>query len=566
MFAADPAKAVASSFKLVLRVMCVMSAVLAVSAPAHSQQGSPAPAGSAPVNSGTQAPVKAFAILEFQIEGNTRLAVPDIERAVNDYLGENKSFKDIEGARGQLERVYHDHGYKTVIVNIPRQQISDGVVHLLVVEAPVGKLKILGSRYHSLAVIRDKVAQLDPGNVPEFGEVQKELGDVNRSADLRVTPVLKASETPGKVDVDLQVEDHLPLHALLEVNNRYSANTTHPRVVGEVHYDNLFQMNQSINLQVQVAPMLISDAKVASLSYVIPTSSGPVWALYAVYSDSNVAAVGNLDVLGKGNIYGIRWIDPLPTSSRDFYHSVTLGVDYKDFKQTVLLQDSGDSIESPVKYPAFSLDYAGSWLADAPAGAGARAATSGGRSSTSIDLNINFLIRGLGTDWREFANKRAYAGTSYIFLRPSITREQVLPAHWSLVGRIDGQLSSGPLINNEQFAAGGSESVRGYTEAERLGDDAIHGSLEFRTPQLLASSSTKIEQSYLALFAEAARLTIVHPLPSQDSGFSLASAGLALRFKAGGLYVALDGARTFKQGTVTEAARFRGLFRVSYSY
>jgi hemolysin activation/secretion protein len=241
-------------------------------------------------------------------------------------------------------------------------------------------------------------------------------------------------------------------------------------------------------------------------------------------------------------------------------------VDYKDFKQTVLLQDSGDTIESPVKYPAFVLDYNGSWLGEAPSGKGPRAATGGGRSSTNIDLSINFLVRGLGTNWRDFANKRAYAGTSYIYLRPSITREQVLPASWSLVGRIDGQLSSGPLINNEQFAAGGADSVRGYTEAERLGDDAIHGSLELRTPQLLASHWTKIEQSYVALFTEAARLTLIHPLPSQDSGFSVATAGLALRFKAAGLYVALDGARTFKQGTVTDAARFRGLFRVSYSY
>ena len=122
------------------------------------------------------------------------------------------------------------------------------------------------------------------------------------------------------------------------------------------------------------------------------------------------------------------------------------------------------------------------------------------------------------------------------------------------------------MLNNEQYSAGGADSVRGYTEAERLGDNGIRGSLELRTPQLLAQRFAAIERSYFLLFTEAAHLTILDPLPQQEAEFTLASAGLGLRFKAYGLTVNLDGARILKDGSVTFAGRYRGLFQVNYTY
>ena len=490
----------------------------------------------------------------------------DIERAVTPYLGENKSLKEVEAARGQLERVYRDHGYKTVQVNIPPQKVGDGVVHLAVLEGRVGKLKITGSKYHSLQAIRGKAAELNPDKVPDFNEVQKELGQLNRSPDMQVQPLLRASETPGRFDVVLSVKDELPFHALLDVNNRYNANTTHLRTTGELRYDNLFQSNQSLSFQYQIAPERPADAKVWSASYVVPTSGSLVWAFYAVHSDSNVAAVGNLDVIGKGDIYGIRAITTLPTNSPSFYHSFTAGVDYKDFKQSVVQEGATTSIESPVSYPPFTLDYSGTWLGPLPKEGSRPAATSTGRSTTTVDLGLSFIIQGLGTDWRQFANKRAGAGTSYIILHPSLSREQVLPGQWSVFAKVDGQLASGPLINNEQYSAGGADTVRGYTEAERLGDNAVRGTFELRTPQIFGRSPAKIEQSYVFLFADAAKLRILDPLPGQESEFTLASAGLGLRFKSHGFTVALDGARILKDGFVVPGERFRGLFDVSYAY
>jgi hemolysin activation/secretion protein len=521
------------------------------------------PPVAAPVPAPAPAPVKTFPVLEYQVEGNTLMRQIDIERAVMPYLGEGKTIKDVEAARQSLEKIYHDHGYQTVLVNIPQQEVSSGAVRLAVIEAPVGQVQIKGSRYHSLQEINATVPQLQGGVVPNFNEVQKELAQVNHTEDLHVTPVLRASTTPGQVDVDLNVQDELPLHASVEVNNRYSANTSQLRVIGEVSYDNLFQRNQSMSLQYQTAPEHPDEAKIWSLSYVIPTESGLVWAIYAVRSDSNIAAVGNLDVIGNGSIYGIRLIEPLPSTSGNFYHNFTAGLDYKDFKQDVVLEGA-DDLPSPARYSPFTLQYTATWLGAVDA-AHHDAATTAMRSNTTLDLGMNFLIRNLGTDAEQFSVKRFGAGPSYFIFHPSLQRQQILPGSWSLVAKIDGQLASGPLISNEQYGAGGVDSVRGYTESERLGDNGIRGSIELRTPQLLAGHS-RITQSYWYVFADGARVRILDPLPAQRTGYDLGSEGLGFRFKVGGLSTDLDGARASTAGYVTRAGSYSAQFRVNYAW
>lgn len=512
-----------------------------------------------------EAPAKSFPILEYRVEGNTLMRAIDIERAVYPYLGEDKTIKDVEAARLNLEKIYHERGYQTVLVNIPQQEIGSGVVRLTVLEAPVGQVQIKGSRYHSLEVINATVPQLQGGVVPDFNEVQKELALANHTQDMRVTPVLRASTTPGQVDVELDVQDTLPLHATLEVNNRFGANTSHVRLIGEVSYDNLFQSNQSLSVQYQTAPEHPAEAKIWSVSYVIPTQGGPVWALYAVRSDSNIAAVGNLDVIGNGNIYGIRFIDPLPSISANFYHNFTAGFDYKDFKQDVTLEGA-DDIPSPAKYSLYSLQYTATWLGASDAAHHQLAAVNAERSNTTFSLGTNFTVTALGFgDNAQFDHKRFNASSSFFIFHPDLQRQQILPWNWSLVADINGQLASGPLISNEQYAAGGVDSVRGYTEAERLGDNGLRASVELRTPQLLAGR-TRITNSYLYLFADTAKIRILDPLPGQFTGYHLNSQGIGFRFKYGGFIADVDGARAATAGFVTPAGSYSAQFKANYTW
>jgi len=496
-----------------------------------------------------------FDILEFRVTGNKLLTRAQVEQAVYPYMGKGKTIAEVEAARAKLETTYQELGYLSVTVDIPEQQVTRGVVTLKVIEAPVGKLRITGSRYYTHGRIREVVTSLAEGNVPNFNTVQRELVQLNRTPDRRVTPVLSPSQVPGQVDVELKVADQSPLHGNVELNNRYSANTSPTRASVAIRYDNLFQRDHSVNLQYQIAPENRDDSRVLSVSYVVPTASGTTWAAYAVKADSNVAALSNLNVIGNGNIFGVRRIQPLQPLP-DFYHSLTLGVDYKNFKQNVLLQGS-DSVATPVTYAPFTAQYSATWVGGSDQH----------RSRTVFDTGSTLLVRGLVADREEFTNKRFGASTSFITFRSGLQREDERPGLGSLFAKGDFSLASGPLISNEQYAAGGMDTVRGYTEFECLGDAGGRASIEARRPvNLPGKFEADDPQTRVYAFFDAAWLRILEPLPAQKNRCNLASAGLGMRYGKSGAGLTLDFTRAFEDGPVTRAGDMRILFRANYDF
>ncbi|HEX4265937.1 MAG TPA: POTRA domain-containing protein [Verrucomicrobiae bacterium] len=70
----------------------------------------------------------------------------------------------------------------------------------------------------------------------------------------------------------------------------------------------------------------------------------------------------------------------------------------------------------------------------------------------------------------------------WLALTPSVTHDFILHTNWTLSVHADAQMASEPLISNEQFGAGGVNSVRGYREGEVFGDSGWRTSLELKTP------------------------------------------------------------------------------------
>jgi hemolysin activation/secretion protein len=498
-----------------------------------------------------------FSIREYQVTGNTLLPAVRIEEAVYRYLGENKSIDDVESARAALEKAYHDAGYLTALVNIPEQSVAGGIVKLNVTEGNVEKVRVVGSQYHLPDRILYKVPELAEGSVPYFPAVQKEMIAANSAADLRVTPVLRPGKTPGTVEAELQVQDQLPLHASIELNNYASPNTSNLRVAGMVRYDNLWQREHSLALQYQTSPKKMGEVRVFSGTYLMPIgNSDNKLAYYAVVSHSDVATVGDMTLLGSGDIVGVRWVIPLQSRER-LFHTLTLGADYKHFLNDTLLSGANTG-HTPVTYFPLSVAYS----ATMPDEAG----------SSAANAALNFQLRGMGDRMTEcygqvtteFECNRYDAKPDYIYLRGGIERTQNLPRGLALFARLDGQLASGPLISNEMFTAGGADSVRGYYESEQAGDDGARGTLELRGPQWAKGNFNDLRA---VAFFEGAHLRVREALPAQISAFNLASTGVGLRMQAWkNLTMALDAAWPLKDTTYTEAGKARFGFKAVGSF
>lgn len=493
-----------------------------------------------------------FDIFEYRVEGNTVLDDLTIERAVTPFLGEQKTFQDVEGARSALESAYARAGWLTVSVVIPEQQVSEGEVAITVVEGAVGKVRVKGAEYHLGSGIRAAVRELAEGSVPNIEVVQRQIAAASRP-DLRIMPVMKAGAAPGTVDVKLEVDDEVPMHGTVEFSNRQSPNSTPQRLGGSISYDNLWQAGHSLTATAQWSPQNTEEVSQAGLTYVIPRQRGAI-ALYGIRSRNNYATISGspgLGVAGNSDIYGLRYVMPL-RGTADYLHSLSVGVDYKDVKQAVRLAGSPDTA-TPIKYAPVAWAYSGTLNDDL--------------NSTTVEVGGVFGLRGfLGNSDEAFAVKRSGASASYSVVKLGIEHRRVIQG-WRLSGRADIQLASGPLVSNEQFAAGGADSVRGYLEGEKYGDDAFRFAMQLMTPfTRLVEGSADWKLAGVA-FVEGARLRTRDLSPPATTYELLRGAGVGIRLKGPrGTALDVDWARAIDGATITREGdhRFHGRFSVAF--
>ena len=485
-------------------------------------------------------------IREYRVEGAHQLNQIEIEEAVYPFLGPGRTADDVEQARAALEKAYRDKGFQTVSVQAPEQQGRGGIVFLQVVESKVGRLRVKGSRYYSLDQIERLAPSVAPGRVPNFNEINRDILALNQLSDRRITPALRAGVEPGTVDIDLTVKDTLPLHGSVELNNRYSADTTSLRLNGSLSYSNLWQRGHAAGVSFQIAPEHTDDAQVISGYYGLRFPAVP-WlnlVLQGTKQDSNVSTLGGSAVVGRGEILGLRMAATLP-SGNGFYHSLSLGFDYKHFDETVRFGFS--QVLTPITYYPFSASYGATWV--------------GKGRVTELNAGINFHIRGLGDDLAGFDSKRFKADGSYFFFRGDLTHTQDLPGGFQIMGKVQGQAAGQPLLNSEQFSGGGLGTVRGYLESAVLGDNAIFGSLELRSPSLLrekrktgeGASATEESTGFswqIYAFCEGGMLTLNDPLPEQQDRFDVGSYGVGSRLR---LFDHLNGSVDFGMPLISQS-------------
>jgi hemolysin activation/secretion protein len=539
-----------------VRLLVMAIAAMALSTRAGWTSDAPVPSAPAKSTAAVPAPPERRVDIDaYDIDGNTKLDQESIESAVYPYLGPQRTRTDVESARAALEHAYQDRGYQSVVVEIPPQTVTNGIVRLHVVEAPVGRLRVVGSHYYLPSAIKEQLPALAEGNVPNLQEAQTEINNLNRLPDRRVTPTLKPGTVPGTIDVDLHVTDNLPLHGSAEINNDSSPNTEPLRAIATVHYDNLWQMGESAAFTFLRAPQNVHSGQVFSGSYL-----APVWATdwnilaYGYQSNSNVNTLGGTNVLGNGYAAGLRGILQLP-SFGDFAQTFNFGVDFKHFLEGITFGTSGTT--ATIGYWPVTAVYNLNWV------------TPDAEVTTSTTLVLG--TRGLGSSPAEFENNRAFATGDFVHLGADVAYTQHLPFETLGVLRFAGQIADQPLVSSEQFAAGGLTSVRGYLQSEAIGDDGLLESNEIRSPSFAHFVDSElgdwitpgIDDWRVYAFSDLARVWIIGALPGQTNMFTLESIGAGMRIAAlNHLLGVVDVALPLRSGPATPARNPRITFSV----
>jgi hemolysin activation/secretion protein len=494
-------------------------------------------------------PAPKFDVQEYRVLGNTLLPARDIERLLYPLLGEHKQLTDLQAARAALEKLYHDRGFGTVFVDIPPQEVQDGIVRLHVTEATLRTSKIDGARYFSE---RDVIAALPAaqvGSAPNLTVLQQQLADLNsQTSDRSVVPVLKAGPVPGTLDLELKVHDQLPLHGTVELDDNYTTDTRPLRAAVGLSYGNLFQALDAVSVQYQASPQSLGEVSVLNAGYTSrPFDNGYRASGYFISSNSNVASVGaeGIGVLGKGQIAGLRLSVP-SIDLKDSTQAFSLGIDFKHFRNAISEGGATEPLVTPISYFNASVAYVGSWHWS--------------HVDWVINVAPNFGVRAIRDNAAEFENDRYLARPDYAYVRWDGTLTWRLPAEYRMTLRLAGQETDEPLVSNENYSIGGIDGVRGYLEAEELGDSALKGTLQLQTP----TWSWHVPQLFnLFAFLDAGRIHVFDPLAGETDGASLESFGAGFNLLPTRPYNAiLTWADPLKIGTYTRKHQSRVLFSV----
>lgn len=480
-----------------------------------------------------------YDIWEYQVENNSVLSDTDIEHTLYSFLGADKSFTDVDAARAALEARYRDAGYLTVLVDIPEQEVKEGVVRLRVIEGRIELLAVTGAEYFSASEIRRQVPSLAEGNVPRLAAMQYDLGKLNMAAaDRRVTPVLRPGKVLGRMEVELKVKDKLPLHGSIGIDDRYSTNTSRLRMNMGMHYDNLWQRGHSVSVQYQTAPQASEEVQVWSASYSMDLPfEGHTLVTYGARTRSNVAVVGGLTVIGNGSVSGVRDMVRLVGDDATM-RVLSFGADYKDFEENLHLAALSTPATTPIDYVHFSVNY--------------QQSSQNEWGLARFNFGPGFAVRGVSPDESacqfptgntvgreteprdEFFCKRVSARSNYFYMRGEASQTMSLSRGYSANAALAGQWTDQPLIGNEEFSIGGVDTVRGYTESAFMGDYGVRTTLELRSPSYSEAWGLppKLGEARWLAFADAGAAWLRSPLPAQDSRQGLASLGAGLRLGA----------------------------------
>jgi len=531
---------------------------MALSAAQPTQPTQPTRSARSPAPAATNAAAVTtpqFDVREYRVLGNTVLPVREIERTLYPLLGEHKQLTDVEAARAALEKTYHAAGYGTVFVDIPPQDVTqEGIVRLRVTEGRLHELKVDGAKYFSQRDVAAALPAAAVGKVPNLTALQQQLGALNaQTADRSVTPILKQGPAPGTMDMELKVTDSPPLHGSLELNDNYTADTKPLRATAALSYANLFAALDTLSFQYQDSPQDPGQVQVLNASYALhPIWDG--WHISAAYIDSNSSVssigLGGTGVLGIGDIYSLR-ASYIALASTASSQTVTLGYDFKHFRNTITVSGESAPLVTPISYSNLSVNYLGTWHTAWFDGA--------------LSVTPNFGVRGAPNDPATFENDRYLGPPNYFYLRFDGSLTTHLPAGFGLLLRLAGQATDDPLISNEDYSIGGADGVRGYLEAEELGDDALKGTVQAQTPTWSWWHIPQLWNGFA--FYDAGRMHTLAVLPGESEYVILRSWGAGANFlPSHAITGSLSWAYPLTDGAYTRAHEGRILFDFRASF
>ncbi len=408
---------------------------------------------------------QAIAVKKVKIVGSTILNDAELTAVSKTLEGQQVTTEQIQKAAQSITQIYADRGYITSQAVVDPNKVVDGVVTIQVIEGSVEKIEIQGLTNTNPEYVRSRVA-LGTGKPLNTAKLEDQL------RLLRIDPIF--SDVEASLKSGSQPDSSILVVTVKEANQFggfASIDNFSPPAVGSERYGGgLFFRNLSGNGDTFAASYYgttTGGSNQYDLSYSIPLN--PMNGTLSLrYSPSNYritqAPFDALNIRGNNNLFDLNFRQPLVRTTIEEF-ALSLGYSYQR-GQTFAFNDlatpfgigpeaDGTSRTSVIK---FGQDYTlrdqfGAW-------------------SLRSQFNLGTGIFG--------STSVATPSGSFLSWLGQVQRVQSLGTDSLLIGALDLQLSADPLLSSQQFTIGGGQSLRGFRQNARSGDNGIRFSLENR--------------------------------------------------------------------------------------
>jgi hemolysin activation/secretion protein len=431
-------------------------------------------------------PNAAIEVQKIQVVGSTILSQDEINALVKPLEGRSATLEQLKQIADKITEIYLNRGYITSRAVLPPQTITAGVVQIQVIEGKLTRIEVEGTKRLHPSYIRSRLrlgAQMPLSTAS--------LEDQLRL--LRVDPLfenveasLRAGDKEGESILIVRVSEANPFQPSFSIDNYSPPSVGSERVGVSLRHRNITGNGDELGAAYYRS---LGDSDVFDFSYRLPLNAmNGTFQLRAAPNRNSIVQppFNRFDISGKSHLFEVSYRQPLLRTP----------------------------IEEFALSAGFTYQTGRTFLAGEPFSFGIRQESKGVTTTSAIKLGQDYIRRDPQGAWAvrsQFTiGTSLFDATQYEGSDPDgqffswlgqVQRVQRLNDKHLLILQSDLQLSANSLLPSQQFVIGGGQSLRGYRQNARSGDNGFRVSVEDRiTLQRDASGNPKLQ---LAPFLEA---------------------------------------------------------------
>ena len=448
-------------------------------------------------------------VKKVEVKGSTIFSTEKLNSITQSIEGRTVSLEELEKVAKNITQLYLNQGYLTSRAVLPDlKNISDGIIKIRVIEGSLEDVEIKGTRRLKPEFVRSRIIKA-AGKPLSAAKLEDQLRLLKSNPLFEnVEASIGAGNGEGQSILKVRVTEAKQFNAAASFDNYSPPSVSSERLGISAVYRN--PTGNGDEISGSYYRTLAGGSNIYELGYKIPLNADDgTLQVRASLNDNRVirGEFKDLDIEGESQLYEISYRQPLMRSTSEEF-ALSAGFTIQNGEFSVAGEPSvsnGRTRVIKLGQDYLKRDTKGAWAVRSQFSIGTGLLNATETSDSTPDGQFfSWLVQG--------------------------QRVQQINNDNLLIAQLDLQLTPNPLLSSQQFVIGGGQSVRGFRQNVRSGDNGVRLSVEDRITLKKDASGSSVLQ--VAPFIDAGVIWNANDNPNtQPDQTFLAGAGVGVLWK-----------------------------------